>query len=334
MENRDGWRALRREPIIDPARPIIDPHHHLWPGVEDYQEGPYRLAQLRADVESGHNIVATVYVDAHANYAEEGPAEFRPVAETGYAASEGEEADRQGLKTRICAGIVSNIDLGLSNAADVLDAHIAAGNGRMRGVRQLVCGDPTLGSTSDLNLVIYDKPDFRRGFPLLAERGLSFDSCLFHYQIPQLTRLARDFPDTTIVLDHLGTPLGIGAYDGRRNEAICEWQPIMAEIAQYPNVVIKLGGQGMYIGGYTFHEQDEPPSSDDLVTAWGPLVAAAIDRFGPERCMFESNFPVDGLSCSYPVMWNAFKKMAAGYSETEKHAMFFGTANRVYRLGL
>ena len=334
MENRDQWRALRQEPILDPARPIIDPHHHLWPGTEYYQEGPYRLAQIRADVESGHNIVATVYVDAHANYAVDGPPEFRPVTETSYAASEGEEADRQGMSTRICVGIVSNIDLTLSNAAAVLDAHIAAAKGRMRGVRQLACSDPTYIKRGDPDPMVYDQPAFRRGFPLLAERGLSFDSCLFHYHIPQLIRLARDFPDTTIIMDHLGSPLAIGPYEGLQDEAIREWRPLLAEIAQCPNVVVKLGGQGMYLAGYPFHEASEPPSSDELVAAWGPLIAEAIDHFGPERCMFESNFPVDGLSCSYPVLWNAFKKIAATYSAAEQESMFFGTANCIYRLGL
>lgn len=334
MENRDAWRAARVEDILEPGRQIIDPHHHLWPGTEHYQEGPYRLDEIRGDVESGHNIVATVYIDAHANYAEQGPAEFRPVAETAYAASEGEEADRRGLATRVCHGIVSNIDLALDNAAAVLDAHLAAGRGRMRGVRQLACTDPTFIRRGDPDPMVYDQPAFRRGFPLLAERDLSFDSCLFHYQIPQLVRLARDFPETSIVMDHLGSPLAIGPYAGMRAEAIAEWKPLLAEIATCPNVVVKLGGQGMYLAGYDFHESELPPSSDDLVAAWGPLIEETVQRFGPDRCMFESNFPVDGLSCNYPVLWNAFKKMADGYSEGEKHAMFFGNANRVYRLDL
>lgn len=334
MDNRDLWRATRVEEIIDPARPIIDPHHHLWPGTEHYQEGPYRLAQIRADVESGHRIVATVYVDAHANYGESGPAEFRPVAETAYAAAEGEEADRLGLAARICAGIVSNIDLSLPNAEHVLDAHIVAAKGRMRGVRQLACSDPTFIKRGDPDPLVYDQPSFRRGFPLLAARRLTFDSCLFHYQIPQLIRLARDFPETTIVLDHLGSPLAIGPYAGMQADALREWRPLLREISHCPNVVVKLGGQGMYLAGYSFHEAAEPPSSDDLVAAWGPLIEEAIQLFGPERSMFESNFPVDGLSCSYPVLWNAFKKMAAGYSPTEQHAMFYGTANRTYRMGL
>lgn len=334
MDNRDHWRAAWIEEILDPSRPIIDPHHHLWPGTEHYQEGPYRLDEIRRDVESGHNVVATVYVDAHANYAEDGPEEFRPVAETAYAASEGDEADRQGCRTGVCRGIISNIDLAHGNAEAVLDAHLAAARGRMKGVRQLACTDPTFIRRGDPDPLIYDQQPFRRGFPLLAARGLSFDSCLFHYQIPQLVRLAQDFPETAIVMDHLGSPLAIGPYAGMQAEAIEEWRPLLAEIAACPNVVVKLGGQGMYLAGYTFHESPLPPSSDELVAAWGPLIEEAIQRFGPERCMFESNFPVDGLSCSYPVLWNAFKKMARSYSNEDRHSLFFGTANRIYRLGL
>jgi L-fuconolactonase len=328
---RNRWLAQTLEDIIDPDLPIIDPHHHLWPGTESYQDGTYRLDEIAADVASGHNILATVYVDAYANYAEDGPEEFRPVGETRYADSVAEEALRQGLKTRICAGIVSNIDLRLDNAADVLDAHLAASR-RVRGVRQIASFDPELSHGRTKNAELYDDPDFRRGFALLAERGLSFDACFYHFQLPLVTRLARAFPDVVIIADHLASPLGIGSYAGRRDQAWREWRPLIAELASCPNVRLKAGGQGMWLAGFGWGERAVPPGSAEIAATMSDPVHYAIDLFGPERTMFESNFPVDRSSMSYAVYWNAAKRMARRYSGAERESLFKGTAQSTYRL--
>ena len=328
----DAWRALVQEEIVEPDLPIIDPHHHLWPGVEYYQEGPYLLENLRADVESGHNIVATVYLECGANYFDTGPEQFRPVGETSYVNAAADEAERIGLYTKVCAGIVCDGSLVRPDVADVLDAHKAAAPERMRGVRHIACPQPLTEETVKNSPPVYDDPAFRRGFAELAPRGLTFDSCLYHFKIPELTRLARDFPDTTIVLDHIGGPLGLGPYAGKIAQAIEEWRPHLIEIAKCPNVVAKIGGQGMFIAGRDFHTRDRPPTSDEYLDQLGDLLKFVIDAFGPDRAMFESNFPVDGLSSSYAVLWNAFKKLSAGYSAAERTALFSGTAARVYRL--
>ncbi|MBV9840570.1 MAG: amidohydrolase family protein [Sphingomonadaceae bacterium] len=328
---RNRWLAQTAEDIIEPDLPIIDPHHHLWPGTAHYQDGLYQIDEIAADVGSGHNILATVYIDAYANYAEDGQAEFRAVGETSHAHAVAEEAQRRGLKTQICAGIVTNADVTLDNAADVLDAHLAASS-RVKGVRQIASFDATLPMSIARNPNLYDDPAFRRGFPLLAQRGLSFDACLYHFQLPQLTSLARAFPDTIIVADHLASPLGIGSYAGRREEAWAEWRPLIAELAQCPNVVIKLGGQGMWLADFGWTDRDVPPGSAEIAEVLGDRTRYAIDLFGPDRAMFESNFPVDRSSMSYAVLWNAAKRMSAGYTPGERAQLFEGTARRVYRL--
>ncbi|MBV9840985.1 MAG: amidohydrolase family protein [Sphingomonadaceae bacterium] len=328
---RNQWLAQTIEAIIEPDLPIIDPHHHLWPGLGHYQDGLYELDEIAADVASGHNIVATVYIDAYANYAEDGPPELRAVGETRRADATADEAARRGLKTAICAGIVANADLKLANAADVLDAHLAA-SARVKGVRQIASFDADLPISLNDDPDLYDDPAFRRGFPLLAARGLSFDACFYHFQLPSVTRLARDFPDTIIIADHLASPLGIGSYAGRREEAWREWRPLIAELAQCPNVMIKLGGQGMWLADFGWTDRAVAPGSAEIADTLGDRTRHAIDLFGPGRSMFESNFPVDRSSMSYAVLWNAAKRMSQGYNPDERAQLFEGTARRVYRL--
>jgi predicted TIM-barrel fold metal-dependent hydrolase len=327
-----AWLAQTVEEAIDPGLPIIDPHHHLWPGDHDYQDGPYRLDDIASDLASGHTILATVYVDAYANYREDGPVEFRPVGETLYAHEVAEEALRRGLGTRICAGIVSNIDLRLDNAADILDAHQAA-SARVKGVRQIASYDAALPFSLVNDPGLYDDPLFRRGFSLLAPKGLSFDACFYHFQIPSVVRLARDFPDTVIIADHLASPLGVGSYSGRRDEAWREWRSLIADLAACPNVVVKLGGQGMWLAGFGWNERPRPPGSEEVARVLSDPVRHAIELFGPHRAMFESNFPVDRSSMSYAVLWNAAKRITANFDAAERAQLFCDTARRVYCLG-
>jgi predicted TIM-barrel fold metal-dependent hydrolase len=322
--------AATREEIIDPERRICDPHHHLW----DLPGGRYLLEELQADTGAGHRVEQTVFLECGSGYHDTGPEAMRPVGESAFVASQA-EASEQGGGARI-AGIVSFADLCLgAEVGPVLDAHEKAAGGRFRGIRHASAWDASdairkthTNPTPDL----LSRPDFREGFRVLTERGHSFDAWLYHPQIPQLTDLARAFPEANIVLDHLGGPLGIGPYAGRRDEIREAWRPAIREIARCENVTVKLGGIGMSIYGMGWHKRERPPGSEELAEAWRPEIEWCIEHFGPSRCMFESNFPVDKSGCSYTVLWNAFKRLTAGCSEDEKALMFHDSAARVYRL--
>jgi predicted TIM-barrel fold metal-dependent hydrolase len=333
-EPQEDWLALRREETIDPERPIVDAHHHLW----DRGGQRYMIEEITADIASGHNIVATVYVDCRSMYRAGGPEALRPVGEVEFANGVAAMSASGGYgSTALCAGIVGHANLLLGEAARaVLEAEIAAGNGRFRGIRHASAwdADASIGgtySTRPKGLLL--DTTFRKGFACLAPLGLSFDAWLFHPQIGELTDLARAFPDTRIVLDHCGGPIGVGSYANRRQEIFPVWQAQVREIAKCPNVAVKLGGLAMRLLGYDFHERPIPPSSEDAAAAWRPYVESCIEAFGPERCMFESNFPPDKGQCSYQVIFNAFKRIAAPYSEAEKTALFQKTATDFYRLG-
>ena len=332
---RDDWLALRKEEIIDPAHPIVDPHHHLW----DRGGQRYLIEEMAEDIASGHNIIATVYVDCRSMYRAHGPEAFRPVGEVEFANGVAAMSASGGYgPAAICAGIVSHVNLLLGEAArPVLEAEIAAGQGRFRGIRHSSAWD------ADANVAgMYVKRPkgllldvtFRTGFACLAPLGLSFDAWLFHPQIGELTDLARALPDTKIVLDHCGGPIGIGSYANRRDEIFPVWKASIQEIARCPNVVVKLGGLAMRLLGYDFHERPMPPSSEEAAAAWRPYIETCVEAFGPERSMFESNFPPDKGQCSYQVIFNAFKRIAAQYSEAEKTALFSKTATEFYELKL
>ena len=326
-----AWLAQRVEDAIDPALPIVDPHHHLWERHGDR----YFLDELLADTGSGHNIVATVFVQCAWAYRTDGPEALRPVGETEFVAAVADAADRRRIKTRVCAGIVGHADLRLGEGVEpVLDAHIAAAGGRFRGVRYVtarsedfvasILAPPPAGMMSD--------PAFRDGFGRLGKFGLSFDAWLYHTQIAELTGLARAFPEILIVIDHVGGPLGIGPYQGRRDAVFATWRRDMKLLAACPNVSVKLGGLAMLVAGFALHEKPLPPSSEELARVWRPYMEACIEDFGAARCMFQSNFPVDKAMCGYTVLWNAFKRIAAGASATEKALLFHDVAAKVYRL--
>jgi predicted TIM-barrel fold metal-dependent hydrolase len=272
-------------------------------------------------------------------YRAKGPEAFRPVGEVEFANGVAAMSASGGYgKALICAGIVSHVNLLLGEAAKaVLEAEITAGQGRFRGIRHSSAwdADPNVAgmyATRPKGLLL--DSTFRKGFGCLAPLGLSFDAWLFQPQIGELADLARAFPDTRICLDHCGGPVGIGSYAGRREEIFAAWKAAIHEVAKCPNVQVKLGGLAMRLLGYDFHERPKPPSSEDAASAWRPYIETCIDAFGPQRCMFESNFPPDKGQCSYQVIFNAFKRIAAQYSEAEKTALFAGTAARVYRLDL
>jgi predicted TIM-barrel fold metal-dependent hydrolase len=330
---KDAWLAQVAETPLEPALPIIDPHHHLW----DHPDNRYLLDEILRDTGSGHNVIATVFVDCLSMYRADGPQALRPVGETefvnGIAA---QSASGQYGPTRIAAGIASFADLTLGAAVEpVLQAHIAAAPARFRGIRHAAGFDPhpdVRNSHTNPPADLYQSARFREGFAKLSGLQLSFEAWQYHTQLPAVTELARAFPATTIILNHLGGPLGIGPYEGRRAEIFPQWKKDMAELAGCPNVVVKLGGINMPANGFGWHRRPSPPTSDELAAATRDYYLHAIDRFGPARCMFESNFPVDKISCSYAVLWNAFKKIAAGFTAQEKAQLFHRTAAEVYRL--
>ena len=332
---RDEWLARRTETILEPALPIVDPHHHLWerPGWN------YMLDDLLADMNTGHNIVGTVFVQCRSMHRATGPEAFRPVGETEFVNGVAAMSASGGYgNAKICAGIVGHTDLRLgAQAAEVLEAHIRAGGGRFRGIRHITAqdADPTLMNPAyNPPIGLMGDKTFREGFACLAPLNLTFDAWLYHPQIADVMSLARAFPDTGICLNHIGGPLAIGAYAGKRAEITATWTKSIRELAECPNVVVKLGGMAMRINGWDFHEKAEPPSSETLAAAWKPYVDTCIEAFGANRCMFESNFPVDKGSYGYQAFWNACKILAKSASVSEKADLFTGTAARFYRLEL
>jgi predicted TIM-barrel fold metal-dependent hydrolase len=321
------------EEILEPDLPICDPHHHLW----DYPTSRYMIEELNADARSGHRIESTVFVECNSFYRAEGPRALAPVGETevvnGVAAMSA--SGRYG-EMRACAGIVGFADLSLgADVAPVLEAHMRAGGDRFRGVRHAGAwdaSDAVRNAHTNPPRGLYGSAGFREGYARLADHGLSFEAWQFHPQPPEVTDLARAFPETTLVLDHVGGPLGIGPYEGRRAEVFEVWKADLAELAKSSNVVVKLGGLGMAICGFGFHKREAPASSAELAQAWRPYIETCIELFGAERCMFESNFPVDQVSCDYRTLWNALKRLAAGASADEKALLFRDVARRTYRL--
>ncbi|MBU2648065.1 amidohydrolase family protein [bacterium] len=327
------WLAQVQEPILEPELPICDAHHHLW----DYPGGRYLLYEILNDINSGHNIRSTVFMECGSMYRADGPAAMKPVGETefvqGIAAM---SASGQYGESRVAAGIIGYADLQLgAEVAAVLEAHMAASPNRFRGIRHASGWDADKhvrnSHTNPPRGLLLD-PTFQKGFAQLERFNLTFDAWLYHPQISELTQLARKFPNTTIILDHFGGPLGIGPYQGKRQEIFPEWKKAIRELAACPNVMAKLGGLAMAVNGFDWHKRETPPTSVELAEAQKPYHLHCLDLFGIERCLFESNFPVDRVSCSYAVLWNACKRIAATCSADEKRALFHDNAVRVYRL--
>ena len=332
---RPEWLALRQEEILEPELPIVDPHHHL---VDRANTGRYLLPELLADTGSGHNITATVYLEWLSMYRADGPIALRPVGEVEFANGVAAIADSGTYgRTRVCAGIVGYADLMLGAQVEpVLEAMIMAGGGRFRGIRYISASHPdeaARGSAVNRPSGLLMNAKVREGFARLHPLGLSFDAWMYFTQLGELVDLARAFPATLIVLDHVGGAIGIGPYAGRRDAVFAEWKQSIGELARCPNVHVKLGGLGMRLFGFDVHTGATPPSSEQLATLWRPYIETCIEAFGPERAMFESNFPVDKGGGSYHVFWNAFKRLAQGCSAAEKTALFSGTASKFYRLG-
>ncbi len=319
------------EEVLEPALPICDAHHHLWP--VPVWEGVYLLDDLLADTASGHNVKSSVYVECQQSYSESGPERLRPVGETAYAAQCAEQSAARG-GTEI-VGIVGYADLREGDkVGDVLDRHAEAGKGRFRGIRHATAwdADPQIGAShvgSTEGLMGEDA--FRQGLQVLADRDLVFDAWLYHRQLPELAAAARAVPALRIVVDHLGGPLGVATYAGS-DSVLPQWKEGIADLATCPNVTMKLGGIGMPLIEHEWPGRPESPSSEEVAAHWQERFDFCIDAFGADRCMFESNFPVDRESFSYVVLWNAFKRMTRGRSAPDRSWLFRDTAVRVYGL--
>jgi predicted TIM-barrel fold metal-dependent hydrolase len=318
------------ETALEPELPICDAHHHLW----ERTPNRYLLDDLLNDLGAGHNIVSTVAVECGYGYRKDGPEHFKPIGETEFLERAARHAaeDRR-FRTEVAAAIVGFADLALGDGvAAVLEAHAAASPSRFRGIRHSTTWD---GSGALRNEALPEQmanEKFRRGFTWLGKLGLSFDAWAYHPQLGEVAALAQAFPDTTIVLNHIGAPLGVGPYAGKRDEVFQAWSKGIAAIAACPNVAVKLGGAGSARSGYDWHKRSVKPTSEELALELKPYFEWCIEKCGAARCMFESNFPVEKAANSYAVVWNAFKKMTRDYSPAERAALFYDTACRVYRI--
>ena len=331
------WLAQTPEETLEPDIPICDPHHHFWvsrPEPAHYQQ--YLLPELIADVSSGHNVRSTVFIEVHCEYRQDGPDEMKPVGEVEYvqAIADDSATGKHGA-TRAAAAIIGHADLKLGmDVQRVLEAMQAASPDRFRGVRHSVGWDesPELANR-DIKGVL-STGGYRTGAKVLASMGLVLENSLYFHQLSELAQFARAVPDLIIVLNHIGGLLRVGPYANRDDEVLPEWRRGVEEVAKCPNVIMKLGGVGQLRYGYYWHDRETAIGSVELADALAPLMNHCIQQFGPDRCMFESNFPVDKVSYSYNVVYNAFKRLSKGYSVSERAAMFHDTAARVYNIGV
>ncbi|MGR3781183.1 MAG: amidohydrolase family protein [Albimonas sp.] len=342
-----------REEILEPDLPIIDPHHHLWRGRASHEQPPvhgfnkvlemvpdYMFDEMLADMNSGHDVRATVFVDCRAFYRDGGPEGFETLGETEFANGVGAlAASGQFGPKRMCAGIVSRVDLTLGDLAGaVLEAHMHRAPDRFRGIRNVGANDEDRAVSGPMHgrapAGLYLDPTFRKGFAHLQRLGLSFDAWVFEPQLGDVIDLARAFPETSIILDHVGTPVNIGRWAGTLEERRPHWLASIKALAECPNVTVKLGGLAMSFCNLEGFLSEPPASSEVLAKAWAPWIEPVVEAFGADRCMMESNFPVDRGACTYATLWNALKRVASGASDAEKAALFHGTASRVYRVAL
>jgi L-fuconolactonase len=329
------WLALTQEPTLEPELPVCDPHHHFWDFRSDripYQR--YLLHELAADVNCGHNVRSTVFVEARSMYRPDGPVELRPVGEVefvqGLAA-----ASASGLygPCRAAAAIVGHADLKLGDRVKaVLEALQAASPNRFRGIRHTVTWDPHPEVGHREQEGVLATTAFRAGARVLAQMGLSLDTGLCFPQLPELAAFAKAIPNLTIILNHLGGLHRAGPYAHRDDEVLATWRRGLAAVAACPNVSLKLGGIGMPRLGFDWHTRSTPIGSEELAASMAPFMTYGIEQFGPDRCMFESNFPPDKVSFSHHILFNAFKRFSKGYSAAERAALFHDTAVRAYRI--
>ena len=334
---RQEWLNQHIEDPILPNIPIIDPHHHLW----DVGFGRYYIEELLEDINSsGHNILSTVYIMSSSNtkiYSKDGLEEFKPLTEIEFATSEGKRADLiPNNRVKVNASIVGSVDLTYGNKLKpVLEKAVNISEGRLKGIRMLLAShtDPRISSgavKSDLGLMLH--PNFIDGAKCIQDANLSLDFWIYHTQLNEMEKIARALPDLIIILNHIGGPIHLGEYEGKQAATHREWRSAMMRLSRIPNINVKLGGLGMAVNGAKFHNSKFPPNSVQLSDVWKPWIYETIDMFGFDRCMFESNFPVDKGSCSYGALWNAFKILAKDMSDDEINKLFSKNAAKIYKI--
>lgn len=334
MATNAAWLALVQEDSLEPDLPICDAHHHLWDKRPDRVEPRYMIDEITADLASGHNIVSTVFIEHLAMFRSDGPDEMKYVGEVEFANGIAAMA-ASGLygPTKVAAGIIGYADLSSgAKVRPVLEAEQAAAPDRFRGIRCTGAWDPDPRIARAAQRGLYLDDGYRAGVAEMAALDLVLDVPCRYHQLPEVADLAGAFPNLSIVLNHVGGITGIGTYADRRDEVFTDWRRHMAELAACDNVTVKLGGLAMEYCGFGWHERPLPPTSQQLAEATRAYCETTIELFGADRCMFESNFPVDKVSCSYNVLWNAFKRITAHYSSAEKAALYHDTATRIYRL--
>lgn len=327
LQQWESWLARQTEAALEPDLPILDAHHHLW----DRGGHRYLKPEFRQDT-SGHRLLGSIYVECLSKYRVDGPARLRPVGETEYVMSLPEQASSGPV---LCRGIVGAADLSLGDAVDeVLQAHLEAAGGAFKGVRYVTAWDPSpeIHGAYPSHQHMLREPAVQAGARRLGQLGLSLDVWLYFHQLDDVVALARACRDLTIVVNHCGGPIGVGPYATKRDEVYGEWKNALALVAGCENVSIKIGGLGMKLAGFSWRERAVPPDSEALAQAWKPYVDACVEAFGPYRALFESNFPVDRAGCTYTSLWNAFKRLTAGYSQAERALLMYETASRTYKL--
>ena len=324
----EEWLRQVKENIVEPEMPIIDPHHHLW----DDRGSTYLVEELQADTGSGHKVVKTVYMECGWAYKEDGPKHLRVVGETKAVVEQAKKSRETG--GAVISAIVSRADLRLGEELiEVLDAHQEASDGLFRGIRHAGARaehPEALTIPGGAPKGLFEDTDFLSGVKVLGRNGYTYDTWHYHYQNREFLEMVKKIPDTKIILDHFGTPLGVGPYANKKEEIFHQWRLDIKEISKIDNVFIKIGGMAMPDNGYGWNLRDKPATSDEFVEAQSRYYLHAIDCFGPERCMMESNFPVDRMSLSYHVLYNGLKKIVQDFSDDEKNHMFYKTAESVY----
>ena len=332
LQRWEQWLALCQERALDADTPIVDPHHHLW----DRGGHRYLPPEFAADATAGgHQLVASVYVECLSNYRDSGPVALRPVGETAYVAGLAPLALDGPEAPTIAAGIVAYADLSLGEAVDaVLEAHADASGGRLRGIRFSTAHDshPAIHSAYPTRAGMLREAAVQAGARRLALRGLTLDTWVYFHQLGDVLELARACPELSLVVDHAGGPIGLGPYAGQRADVFERWCASLRALGSQKNVFLKFGGLAMPLAGFDWRKRPQPPPSTALAAAWQPYWDVCLEVFGPARCMFESNFPVDRSGCTYTALWNAFKRLAAPLSDSERQRVLAGTAQQVYRV--
>tara|TARA_Y100000590_G_scaffold70458_3_gene76976 strand:+ start:1823 stop:2830 length:1008 start_codon:yes stop_codon:yes gene_type:complete len=326
----EEWLSQVQEEIVEPDIPIIDPHHHLW----NDRGSTYLVEQLQNDTSSGHQVLKTVYMECGWAYREGGPKHLKVVGETEAVFEQAQKSKETG--GAVISAIVSRADLRLGDEiVEVLEAHEEASRGLFRGIRHAGARaeyPEVLTIPGGAPKGLFQDEDFLKGMRALGRNDYTYDTWHYHYQNGEFAEMVKKVPDTKIVLDHFGTPLGVGPYADKREEIFQQWKLDINEISKSENVFMKIGGMAMPDNGFGWNNRDKPATSDEFVEAQRRYYLHAIDCFGPERCMMESNFPVDRMSLSYHVLYNGLKKIVADFSYDEKVQMFYKTAENIYKV--